>query len=330
MTKNPLFSIIVPVYKVEKYINQCVDSLLSQDFDSYEIILVDDGSPDKCPVICDGYAKMTDKIRVIHKPNGGLSDARNSGVASALGDYVTFVDSDDFWKDTDVLAGVAKIIMDNHEPDIVVSDMLKYYDVADKYKSPPFVCSLSMNGTSKAKILEYFYFRHADMKMSACQKFVKRSLLADLPFTKGLLSEDIDWSLKLYAASASICVYDKPFYCYRQDREGSITNTASQRSFDSLIYILDKWSAQVPELEISAEEKAVYGGYLAYLLSIATMLLSNTDPGKRRDNTRALKRHLKLFSYPVNFKTKKVKLLIKILGVSATSRALKLYLNYRK
>ena len=94
----PFFSIIVPVYKVEKYLNQCVSSILEQDFKDFELILVDDGSPDGCPAICDELAITDERIKVIHKINGGLSDARNAGLAIASGDYVIFLDSDDFWE----------------------------------------------------------------------------------------------------------------------------------------------------------------------------------------------------------------------------------------
>ena len=89
-------SVIVPVYKVEKYLKRCVNSILNQDFEDYEIILVDDGSPDGCPAICDEYAKLYAKISVIHKKNGGLSDARNIAVAQSKGEYIVFIDSDDY------------------------------------------------------------------------------------------------------------------------------------------------------------------------------------------------------------------------------------------
>ena len=100
------FSIIVPIYKVEKYLNQCVDSILSQDFSDYEMILVDDGSPDNCPYICDEYSKKNSKVVVIHKENGGLSDARNAGIMAAKGDYLFFVDSDDYWDDNRALTNI--------------------------------------------------------------------------------------------------------------------------------------------------------------------------------------------------------------------------------
>lgn len=97
------FSIIIPCYKVEQYLRQCVDSVLAQTFEDYEVILVDDGSPDGSPAICDEYGEKSDKVKVIHKSNGGLSDARNAGLDVAQGDYVMFLDSDDWWDDVDAL-----------------------------------------------------------------------------------------------------------------------------------------------------------------------------------------------------------------------------------
>ena len=95
-SNEPLISVIIPVYKVEKYLNKCVDSVLNQTYKNLEIILVDDGSPDKCPEICDEYAKKDDRIKIIHKQNGGLSDARNVGIEKSTGEYITFIDSDDY------------------------------------------------------------------------------------------------------------------------------------------------------------------------------------------------------------------------------------------
>lgn len=93
---TPLISIIVPIYNVEKYLTTCIDSILRQDYNNIEVILVDDGSPDNCPAICDEYLKKDSRIEVIHKKNGGLSDARNAGLAIAKGEYITFIDSDDY------------------------------------------------------------------------------------------------------------------------------------------------------------------------------------------------------------------------------------------
>ena len=103
------FSVILPIYKVEKYLCECVDSILNQSFTDYEIILVDDGSPDGSGAICDEYAEKDARVKVIHKVNGGLSDARNAGFAIAQGEYVVFIDSDDYVTDPDFLKIFLKV-----------------------------------------------------------------------------------------------------------------------------------------------------------------------------------------------------------------------------
>lgn len=328
MTEKPLFSIIVPIYNVEKYLKQCVDSLLTQHFNNYEIILVDDGSPDSSPRICDEYAEKSSRIKVVHKPNGGLSDARNAGMKAADGEYVTFVDSDDFWRDNNVLAGVSEIIEKYNRPDIIVSDFIKYFEDTYKYLEPPMISPASLNGKPKQKVLEYLYLIQADLKISACQKFVKREILINAPFEKGLLSEDIDWSLQIYPYVKSICAYPHPYYCYRQMREGSITNTASQRRFDCLMYIIDKWSKQIPQLNIPQAEKEIYLGYLAYQLSIAMALSRATD--NRKHALERLRKNLYLFDYKRNPKTEKVYKLIKLCGLGLSCRLLNGMIVVRK
>ena len=320
----PLFSLIVPIYKVEDYLPQCIESLLSQNYDNYEIILIDDGSPDRCPEICDIYAAKYSHIKVIHKPNGGLSDARNKGIEIATGEYITFIDSDDFWKGTGILKEITDIVLE-YQPDIIVSDIIKYYSKEDKYIYPSKICSRTYNKQSKLEILNYLYFNHADLKISACQKFIHRDILSQCLFTLGLLSEDIDWSLKLYSKVKKICLYDKPYYCYRQMREGSITTTASQRSFNSLIFIIKKWRQIIPTLNITKEEKDIYLGYLAYQLSITMLLYNNLPKIVRKKANQEIKNNLILFSNTLNNKTKKVKLLLSFLGLSNTYKFLYLF-----
>ena len=117
---KPRISIVVPIYKVEQYLDKCVNSLINQTYKEIEIILVDDGSPDRCPEMCDKYAQEDTRIKVIHKVNGGLSDARNYGLKESLGDYVLFVDSDDYI-DVETCEKFISIIEDNR-PDIVVGN----------------------------------------------------------------------------------------------------------------------------------------------------------------------------------------------------------------
>jgi len=122
-----LVSIIIPVYNVESYINQCIDSVIQQTYKNVEIILVDDGSDDSCPRICDEYARKDPRIRVIHKPNGGASDARNAGLAIAKGEYIYFLDSDDYIEKD----AIATLVVHAHhyDADVVFFDALILYDI---------------------------------------------------------------------------------------------------------------------------------------------------------------------------------------------------------
>lgn len=121
------FSVIVPVYKVEEYLKKCVDSILNQTFQDFELILVDDGSPDFCPQMCDAYANADSRVRVVHKPNGGLVSARNAGIAVATGDYICYVDGDD-WIDQRLLEVVYTEAIEQHAPDMVIFGFSRVFD----------------------------------------------------------------------------------------------------------------------------------------------------------------------------------------------------------
>ena len=120
------FSVIIPVFRVENYLRQCVDSVLNQTFNNFEIILVDDGSPDNSPAICDEYVQKDKRVHVIHKINGGLSSARNAGLTVAQGEYVLFLDSDDWWDDLEALAKI-DIKLKGANTDILIIGLKKFF-----------------------------------------------------------------------------------------------------------------------------------------------------------------------------------------------------------
>ena len=123
---DSLISVIVPIYNVEKYLQKCVDSIINQTYKNLEIILVDDGSPDNCPKMCDDYAEKDSRIKVVHKENGGLSDARNVGMEVATGEYVSFIDSDDYIS-LDFYETLLETIVDN-DSDVVECGVVKFYE----------------------------------------------------------------------------------------------------------------------------------------------------------------------------------------------------------
>ena len=216
---NKEFSIIIPVYNVANYLDKAIESVLSQNIsaDMYEIILVDDGSTDASGDKCDQWEnRFPTLIKVIHKKNAGLGFARNSGLEVASGEYIIFLDSDDYWIDDDALRKF-EIKIKEENPDVVVFKNCIYDELTGTFKEPKKDRESEIALEDAIK-LEYFDF-------SAWNKAVKRSLLVDnnIAFKKGI-SEDMLWSYKilLYSKKISFCL-EKSVYAYRKGRTGSLT-----------------------------------------------------------------------------------------------------------
>lgn len=224
----PKISVVIPVYKVESYLTQCVDSVLSQTYKNLEVILVDDGSPDNCPHICDQYADADARVKVIHQKNGGLSAARNAGIQCASGEYIAFLDSDDFWSDKAALARLVSRLQ------IKKADILNYSYVkcsesgAKIAKQFNNVEAMPTELKSVQEQLEYL-FGHSLYIASACNKLIKRNLVATIPFEEGKSSEDIEWCARLMMNASSFDFVCENFYFYRQ-RGGSITHSFSAKN----------------------------------------------------------------------------------------------------
>lgn len=204
----PTISIIVPVYNTEQYLPRCIDSILSQSFTDFELLLIDDGSTDGSSAICDDYAKKDNRVRVFHKENGGASSARNVGLDNAKGEWVTFVDSDDYVLDNYLSLGFEKNI------DMYVQNW-KYADglVKDCYEP----CVIEEDGYGQF-LKENI---HTDMFRTACCSFVKSKILNDnnIKFdTRFKLGEDTLFVMDYYKYAKSICIVGNSCYIYnRQD-----------------------------------------------------------------------------------------------------------------
>ena len=206
--KCPEISVIVPVYKVEKYLNACINSILAQTFAQFELILVDDGSPDGCPALCDAAALRDDRVRVIHQQNKGLSAARNAGMKIARGNWVAFVDSDDR-----VMPGYLERMYaaaQKTDPDLVVCD---------------YLC-IDENGAVKAqseKLVRAEQLGREDLIRKMCltpfavawTKLYRREILEKMQFPEGKLYEDAMFAAKLYPTLRKAVCIPEALYCYR-------------------------------------------------------------------------------------------------------------------
>ena len=269
-------SIIVPIYGVEKYLRKCVDSLLAQNIPSseYEIILVDDGGTDACPAICDEYAASHNNICVVHRKNGGLSAARNSGIEVALGEYIMFVDSDDY-----IEPNVLKGLLDQVDRDNL--DVLRYrlqyvnpqYEVYNPYKTDPF------KGNDYSEVpTDGVSFLNSRMS-TACYAWafvLKRELLDGCIFTPGIYFEDTDWTPRMLCKPKRVASTNTVVYNYLQ-REGSITNAVNRskqkKVLDDKMHLIATLQQQAIDLRKSGRYNRWYRDMISdTVVSIIGML----------------------------------------------------------
>ena len=228
---QPLISIIVPIYKVEPYLRRCLDSIINQTYKNLEIILVDDGSPDNCPQICDEYATKDKRIIVIHKENGGLSDARNVGLDICKGEYISFVDSDD-WIDKkyiEVLLDLAK----KENADIAIGENIQTNGVCNKPKNISKIQVFS----SKDALNHLFSLNHIAF-ITSWGKLYKTELFFNLNFPIGKFHEDEFTTYILFYRSAKIAYTSEVLYYYFR-HTNSITG--SRHPWDVLEFLEQRY-----------------------------------------------------------------------------------------
>lgn len=226
------FSIIIPIYKVEKYLEQCINSVLNQSFVDYELILVDDGSPDLCGKICDDFAENDDRIKVIHKKNNGLSSARNDGLKISNGDYIVFLDGDDAMCEN-ALQNISELIEEYLYPEMIIGNII-HWSIGNneiivdnsKYMSKQDIMNI-------LEINQLYAKDSVQLPWRAYQSIYKKNFLIEnnLYFDEQLVgAEDCDYYLKVIQKLKTFRITDIAFVKYRVNREGSIINTPSYNS----------------------------------------------------------------------------------------------------
>ena len=235
----PLISVIVPIYKVEQYLKQCVESILSQTYTNLEVILVDDGSPDGCPDMCDEFAKEDARIVVIHKENGGLSDARNAGLDIASGEYIGFVDSDDF-----VASNMYEILVraaQKNDADIVLCNYLQVDERGEQVSGAKVQLYAKNKTYEKIEFINEILQPYGGYYVVAWNKIYRRSVFENLRFPLGKQHEDEYVFHYVVDNSRVIVSVEDSLYYYRQ-RKGSIMDRGfSVKSMDYGEALIDRY-----------------------------------------------------------------------------------------
>ena len=223
-----LISVIVPIYKVEEYLDKCIRSIVEQSYTDLEIILVDDGSPDQCGAMCEEWAKKDSRIKVVHKENGGLSDARNAGLAVATGSLISFIDSDDWIAPEFIHTLYQAMVQSGAQIAECAVELVDEEGTGLRVRGPEKQEVLEKLEALRRLILEEGVFQ------TVWNKLYRREAVEDILFEKGKYNEDDFWTYQVFDRAEKLALVDKPMYFYLQ-REGSIMGVGyNPRRLDGL------------------------------------------------------------------------------------------------
>ena len=312
------FSVIIPVYNVEEYIAECIEMVLNQTYKYFELILVDDGSTDNSYYICNQYKEKDNRIKVIHKSNGGASSARNLGLDNAEGEYIIFIDSDDYWNGKDVLQNLSNII-DNGKPDIIVFRCLNWNLSTDKkvVDLPEYNFEI-INKNDVEKSVHYL-FSEKQLPGGPVSSTVKRSLIEknSIRFIEGIKGEDYDWNFNLLLNAKSITATNDVNYVYRQSRKGSVTTTADLKSVKDLLFTVNKWNIESEKIE-NVEIKSDIKNYLAHIYSTALVICNRLNANEKKEAICLLKEYRFILKYGYWKRLKLINIFASLVGIKNT------------
>lgn len=269
--KTALVSIVVPIYKVEKYLARCVNSLTSQTYKNIEIILVDDGSPDNCPKMCDEYAKNDKRIKVIHKKNGGLSDARNVGLGLSRGEYIAFVDSDDY-----VSTNFIEVLLDTCYKNGADISCCNFYRVSNGRDTTAQKHMSSKNFTNVEAIRDIF-LANSLCEIMTWNKLYRTSLFKDndIKFPVGKVHEDNFTTYKLLYYANKIIFVNQPLYYYLQ-RDDSIMGQTFNKNRLAVLDMFSEAEAFFKYHKLDLHQELQSSQLLAILALYNDFLLNDT------------------------------------------------------
>lgn len=236
----PEISVIVPVYKAEQYLERCVKSILEQTYQNFELILVDDGSPDGSPILCDKWAEKDSRVHVIHKENGGASSARNAGLKTAKGNWIAFADSDD-WLDRTALKTLYDLANQYNVP-MAIGGMR----VVQEYTDAQTVAKQETVVLSRADLMSRFFRLNGEPDThSVCATLIRRDILEAYHFIEGKMNEDVEACYYLARKCEGAVYTNKPVYFYFKNVEGVTNSGFSKKKLD----LLDVWDIVQKQVE---------------------------------------------------------------------------------
>lgn len=271
--KEELISIIVPIYNVEEYLPECIESLINQTYKNIEIILVDDGSKDNCGSICDEYAKKDNRIIVIHKENGGLSDARNKGIDISKGEYLTFVDSDDVVS-TQFIEKLYKMILENN-CEIAICDYIRFENEIPKDEN----IQVEVETVSNLEILTRVYDENVKM-IVAWNKIYKKELFEQIRYPVGKINEDQFTTYKVIYNANKIAVSNEKMYYYRSNPNSIMGSNFNEKRLQ-VLEALEERMQFYKDKSLDGLYKKTQTSYLDIIISLFISSRQNMQDSKK-------------------------------------------------
>ena len=311
------YSFIVPIYKVEKYIAKCIESILCQSYKDFELVLVDDGSPDACPAICDKYASENQNVVVIHQDNGGLAKARNSGLEIAKGDYVIFIDSDDYLNSEYALSKIDAAL--SHNTDVLVYGYKKYFESTDSFGSP--ICNFPTESTNMPPEQFLAYLISNDSYTgTAWAKVFKHELLVtnNIKFREGMISEDIDFYLQIMLNARNYTAINEALYVYRM-RPDSISHDVKEQSLTDNLWIMEAWPDKINKMAQNDRLKETLLHIMARYMGNFMVLYSSYDKSIRKKYYNRVKKILYLLDSAITSRAIVIRRFVQIFGLQLTT-----------
>lgn len=296
--KKPMFSVLVPAYNVSNYLTECLDSVLNQTYDNWEVIVIDDGSSDDTSKICDSFAEKDERFRVFHQKNQGISVTRNRLIRYSRGSYFIFLDSDDFWLDKNMLQIVYSGIIQNNAD--VVAWWLQFLDNQTKQLQP---CENYIPITSITISGEDFLHKMTGTGLCRWWGFlyaINRNLWngCNVAFKKDrVICEDAEVLFKVLINAKRICTINSYFYCYRMGRESSLTGRYGYNQVKDMMEVAAQNIQYVQQMDISASLKESLCRNFSYLYMDSGAVIYSFDKKKRADGIKLLVKYEWILNY---------------------------------
>lgn len=322
------FSIIIPIHNSEKYLRQCIDSILAQTCNDFEVILVNDGSKDGSQEICDQYCAEDTRFHVIHRKQGeGAASARNAGTSMASGEYIVYIDSDDYIEDAMFLADIKEQAEKGY--DVICYKFRKYYEDTDEMTA----CTFSVPGPIESETIGGYVNRLVKCDAFYCApwtKAIRRKILVDgeIRFKEGLLSEDQEWYYHVLIGAKSVIGIDKSYIIYRQHKNSTSVSWTMKNLTDT-ISIITFWKKEIERTALPADYKCAILNSIAKLycnLLIGYTRYSNPDKKSEYHN---LKKLAGLMEYHSNPRVNSFYRVYKVGGFTALMMGLKIICKLR-